>query len=157
MRNDLIKKMGQGLGVLTLSMVIGTGLCYSKNVNLSGSLMDKVYGVETFMQTAVNSKYPINDCGTIEVKVGEQFEITAQIPVHYKADGKLSFPENAFELIEETIKEAPKNEQGEPIIGVTYKSYTLEALLEGNYKIEYLHIFDEKISSIDQYTVEVKE
>lgn len=103
------------------------------------------------------AKYDVNDCGTLDVKVGETFELEKQLALVPSIDTNLVLQKNAFKIISKTSKPLPKNKDGIPPMGVMPPEvYTLEALSEGSYKLDYQTIFRGKISSVDQYTVNVR-
>lgn len=49
-KSNLVKKIGQGLGILTLGMFIGSGICYAKETNPEGYAIPNISNA-TFMGT----------------------------------------------------------------------------------------------------------
>lgn len=104
------------------------------------------------------------DMGTIEVKVGEKFEITGRF-ASITDKRKIAFPEDAFRLVSERegkegelSKEKRKRYDAPPVVIGTFipKVYTLEALTEGTYEVEYLYFgAPQHIHNADKYTVNV--
>jgi hypothetical protein len=84
-KNNLTKKICTGLGVLALGAIIGSGICYSKEINLKGheipdvsqanklgdryeDLTDKIEGKETLFDYYL-VKNPKEDVDYIEIAV----------------------------------------------------------------------------------------
>jgi len=72
------------------------------------------------------------DKGTIEAIVGEKFTIMGRTPIHMV--GELSFPQDAFNLIDKAKRPARMIGAKDPVV------YTLEPLKPGTYDIEYQRI-----------------
>lgn len=79
--------------------------------------------------------YPFDLVEELSVNLGEQFEIRGcGTAVHI--DGRLSFPKEAFRLVGEERMSVPEGLLG----GRPDIVYTLEALIEGDYDVEYQHL-----------------
>ncbi len=101
------------------------------------------------------------DQGSIDVKVGEQFEISGRFP-SITDKRKVAFPEDALKLVSEREGQVPKPQGGRrlgalpPVGSMTPMVYTLEALTEGIYEVEYLYFAaPQTLHNADKYVVNV--
>ena len=82
------------------------------------------------------------DCGTIEVKVGERFTIRGETILNGKPtwilEGRLFFPEDAFTLASEGTARPTPLENAPNVYVSQETTYTLEALAEGTYTVNYI-------------------
>ena len=101
------------------------------------------------------------DQGSIEVKVGEHFEIAGRFPsITNKL--KIAFPRDAFKLVSEREGQTqePRGkgrfDAWPPVGSFTPRVYTLEALTEGIYEVEYLYFgAPQTVHNADKYIVNV--
>lgn len=115
----------------------------------------------------VQRHYHQFDQGTIEVKVGQSFEVTGRFP-SITNQRKVTFPEDAFRLVSEReapLRPAEEHSRNEnrfpfgalpPVGSNTPLIYTLEALTEGTFQVEYLYFAaPQTLHNADKYTVKV--